>query len=634
LERGARARAGRARALLAVLLALGGPVVATPVLATTYYIRPSPTGSDGNPGTSPSSAWATIGKANSTLVAGDVVVVYAGSYSQFPNPATSGTSYASRITYVGDQGSPGNVSVPGGSLTRRYVTLKGMRFSGGVTFTNQARYDSVAYAIVAGDVSWTGNKYCMVYRTTVNGGRFVSGEKAGISTEADTLQECVLDLGSGVTAQPHLFETYDLTQYCVFAQNRITLTLSSGASDVHPRIHYHTQYCTFRDNRWTVINNSSSTGWGTLVIRDSTSYNTFLRDTLFAQGPGECRILLSSSGSFSNSCRDNQWVGCFFKNSVGTAAYFQNVAWRFTMRNCVFAGRDAALLAGTHVGPNVIDHCTFFGSPVAGVANFDPDPDAAWSGTTAITNSIFYGTSTSPSGNYGVFHLPLAFQGHLTQDNNLFAFYGSNSAPGDRSIGWWTGGTTYTSRPGAGALWNQTYGQDGASRYGSPLFVDSTLANLNPHLRSGSAAIGMANDGGDVGAYPYGVDAIPPAAISDLAVSLAYNQTIVLTWTAPGDNGNGGGAASAYDLRYSTSPITDLNFGSATVAPSPALPAPPGTAQSYVLTGLTPNTLYYFAIKTQDDAGNWSPISNLPQGQTAASDVVPPAAIQNLGTGF
>src|SRR3989344_173512 len=45
-------------------------------------------------------------------------------------------------------------------------------------------------------------------------------------------------------------------------------------------------------------------------------------------------------------------------------------------------------------------------------------------------------------------------------------------------------------------------------------------------------------------------DSIPPAAITDLTASNPTVNSITLSWTAPGDDGNAG-TASVYDLRYS-----------------------------------------------------------------------------------
>jgi phosphodiesterase/alkaline phosphatase D-like protein len=118
------------------------------------------------------------------------------------------------------------------------------------------------------------------------------------------------------------------------------------------------------------------------------------------------------------------------------------------------------------------------------------------------------------------------------------------------------------------------------------------------------------------------------------ATSMALAQTtatsITLRWTTPGDDGTSG-TASQFDLRYSTSPITASNFASATRWNSMPAPAAPGTQQSVVVTGLTPATTYYFAIKTADEVPNWSAISNVTSRATlAAADTIRPAAIANV----
>jgi chitodextrinase len=111
------------------------------------------------------------------------------------------------------------------------------------------------------------------------------------------------------------------------------------------------------------------------------------------------------------------------------------------------------------------------------------------------------------------------------------------------------------------------------------------------------------------------------------AVSIAQTtaNSILLTWTATGDDSLTG-TASQYDLRYSTALITAANFASATSAVNEPAPGESGTSQSHTVTGLQPATTYWFAIKTADDAGNWSLISNVISRTTlAAPDVTRPA---------
>jgi len=86
--------------------------------------------------------------------------------------------------------------------------------------------------------------------------------------------------------------------------------------------------------------------------------------------------------------------------------------------------------------------------------------------------------------------------------------------------------------------------------------------------------------------------------------------SITLNWTAPGDDGMVG-RATRYDLRYSILPITPSNFNSATAATGMPTPATPGTQQSVTVSGLDGTASYFFAMKTVDEAGNWSTMSNV-----------------------
>jgi len=183
--------------------------------------------------------------------------------------------------------------------------------------------------------------------------------------------------------------------------------------------------------------------------------------------------------------------------------------------------------------------------------------------------------------------------------------------------------------PGSGG----NYGLPLLTTWGSPRFVDSTATSFNGHLGTLSAAVSTSLLDGFAGAYAAGtgLDITPPSTINDLHTSLPTASSLQVGWTAPGDDGTSG-TATLYDLRWSLAPITLLNFGSATPVATQPVPAAAGTAQSYNMTGLTQGTTYYFALRTRDDAGNWSLVSNSPSGATT-SDTIPPAAVQDLTPG-
>lgn len=123
-------------------------------------------------------------------------------------------------------------------------------------------------------------------------------------------------------------------------------------------------------------------------------------------------------------------------------------------------------------------------------------------------------------------------------------------------------------------------------------------------------------------------DGVRPGPVASLAVTSMTDTTATLGWTAVGDDSLTGTAAS-YDIRYSTSPITNANWAAATKATNEPAPAAPGTVQSFTVTGLSRQITYYFALRTVDDAGNVSALSNVPSATTP--DSMSPSAIVDLG---
>ena len=128
-------------------------------------------------------------------------------------------------------------------------------------------------------------------------------------------------------------------------------------------------------------------------------------------------------------------------------------------------------------------------------------------------------------------------------------------------------------------------------------------------------------------------DLTPPGAVSDLAASPLSESEVALTWTAPDEDGlrglrSGGGQATAYDVRYSSSPITEETWEDAAKVPGIDPPGPPGIGEDAVVSGLSRQTLYYFALKTSDETPNWSSLSNTAAATTP--DLTPPADIDDL----
>ncbi|OLE66171.1 MAG: hypothetical protein AUG03_01140 [Acidobacteria bacterium 13_1_20CM_2_68_14] len=123
-------------------------------------------------------------------------------------------------------------------------------------------------------------------------------------------------------------------------------------------------------------------------------------------------------------------------------------------------------------------------------------------------------------------------------------------------------------------------------------------------------------------------DDIPPGPIVDLAAGLATSNTIVLRWTATGDDG-AIGRALTYDVRYSTAPIIDLSFDQATRAAGAPAPGLPGSNETMEVGGLASDTTYYFSVKARDEWGSPGPF-----GGTASGTTLPPPVFASSPTSF
>ncbi len=185
------------------------------------------------------------------------------------------------------------------------------------------------------------------------------------------------------------------------------------------------------------------------------------------------------------------------------------------------------------------------------------------------------------------------------------------------------GGTQISTSPGYGGIssfarWDST---------GKVLAYAAALTSASPSASSIYAVPVLA--GALLAVSARGATNAPPSRIGDLAAPQVGDSSVVLTWTAPGDDGASGRAA-LYQLRRSSQPITDANFAAASVVPISQLPRAAGTVESFLVYGLVPGTPYFFAIRSLDDAASASLVSNNVAVTTAATDTIPPAAIRDL----
>jgi hypothetical protein len=605
----------------AFLLAVG-----TPVWAATYYLAPG--GNDSSAGTSLGTAWLTLSKANSTLQAGDVVLIQPGTYSGGIAPVRDGGA-SSRISYVGSLTSPAAAVVASINLTgRSYISVKGVTSTGDVTISTNsssvaAQHDSVQYIIGLGSLWMDGTSYSHVGHCAIGndtpGDNFTIDYQFGDSSSFCTVEDNIFNLASTPGTHPQINR---YMKNCAVSRNTFNIRIPDGSTDANAVMNYGIRNCTFTDNKNIVKNDNRLLNWDGSIkpnyglnLRDECRFNSWVRDTFLvhAQSIYSVKYQFASSGTYNGGNKYNSWSKCFFQgnelfgaNQLATGYSFFGNTFVMTM---------------PFIGP--FDSLTFRHNTIintSGPTAIDLWGDTEPSATNSLFRSnIFYGTGIQAS---STARLPNA---SIISDSNLVYSSGGSSV---RAFYDRTTGTACS--VGHGGVWCDTYGKDCHSQWGDPQFVSVSWANPNPAPRAGSIAVSSSLwPDGYVGAIGTGTsvgDLIPPGAVVDLALALISDETIVLRWTATGDDGTAG-QASAYDLRWSNQPITASNFYEATPVGIQPVPAAAGVSQSYELAGLVLSTSYYFALRVADESDNWSDLSNVLEAVTKAIDIVPPAPI-------
>lgn len=157
------------------------------------------------------------------------------------------------------------------------------------------------------------------------------------------------------------------------------------------------------------------------------------------------------------------------------------------------------------------------------------------------------------------------------------------------------------------------------------LSVEALRSRLISGVDTRSALQGRSATGGRISAYravaTAGTDVTAPAAVNDLTVSQAATNGLYLSFTAPGDDANAG-QALAYDVRISTAPIDAASFAYSTRVHGVGSPRTAGSPETLLATQLEPNTTYYVRVKTRDDAGNLSALSNQATAVTSGRTII------------
>ncbi len=125
-------------------------------------------------------------------------------------------------------------------------------------------------------------------------------------------------------------------------------------------------------------------------------------------------------------------------------------------------------------------------------------------------------------------------------------------------------------------------------------------------------------------------DTTAPAAVTDLSGEVLGEGTVKLIWSTPGDDAWNGilPCGSRYKIVYSTVEPTssELTWQCTFSLLISTYGVSPPQKQSIVIADLPYEVTWYFRLRTRDEAGNWSELSNA----TTLYVVVKPAAITSL----
>lgn len=555
------------RIILSVVLAT---ILANFSLAATYYVKPS--GNDNNDGRSEPNAWQHISRACTTLVAGDTVLIRAGTYNEnCPSDGfcgTGGEPSCGPITPK-NSGSPGNYIVYKGYPGER-PTIKGDL--GGDYDDYAVCFYQKSYIVLDSLIVTESYRGIMIkdsHHITVKNCKVfdTSGPPDGDNTAG--IFFC------------HEEQIYACTvQACTTYDNKLTSGGQWNASGIGA---YNMTDCLVEGN----VVHTQTGGMGirlkgydtTCVVRQNIVY--------------DCNVGIFLGGywcygnhAYENiiyDCRDGILIGNEYADNV------DNKAWNNTIYNCDESGvklegyGDGGDINNLQSWNNIVMNCTGGG----------------WQEWTVET----------------------ANHSNLYTDYNCF-YDGSNN-----DVVTWHG-TDYTLAEYVAA----TSGLDENSIPQNPMFVNPPY---DFHLHEDSPCRGTGLGGVDMGAYPNAdpdtLDTIPPAAIDDLHAIPGMNYVpgdnlgeVILSWTTPGDDDTVG-IADHYVIKYSTSPIYESNWDSVSTVLNPPSPLAPGDSTFFTLDSLMEGQIYFVAIKTYDEVSNGSYISNVPD--TFACGIMVPTQI-------
>lgn len=621
----------------------------------TYYVAPSGSASWGSAVNR--STPASLATANANATFGDTVQLLG-----------SGTSYSTAIApnangvrFIGNVTRPDSVVVTGKlTLSRDDMTVRGVSFTGGCDFTGGADRDSVVWC------RFNGTQELFIDRSEYN--VFANNVFVGTQIRFGWTQ---------VSDDPGGWPVVERVKYAKILDNTMTLTLPSGTSEdvfrmrgavgcevarnavtwtipticdggTHGTMLYHALNNYFHDNYWLVKSNAPGRRYA-LHLRDSTRFNTFVRDTIVEDltGSGSTGLVWTGSGNNSTmlTLRSNTLRACVVKVKDEGLSWGNFSRGDSIVGNTFISVNGNAMMLAQDVPPDsvVMEHNAFI-SPTAltlkGSARFE-GLNYALRGWKVKSNIFYMGRTSTTLGQYAVAayfgqdnNSTHAFDDATTTDDyNLYWSGSGGSEPRqNQSIGY--GALTYKTPAGFAASFG---GREANSRAASPRWADSTFtitrggANGFALLPGSNALFGP---DGYVGPFGSSVDTCldsgRPGRITNLALAGVTQSSITLQWTQTGSDqyATNDGQTQAF-VRVSTAPITtEAEWSAATLCYSAELIDPNTPTSATVISGLPTGATRWFAARYVDGDGLAGCLSASVSGTTADNTV--PATVSDL----
>jgi len=265
------------------------------------------------------------------------------------------------------------------------------------------------------------------------------------------------------------------------------------------------------------------------------------------------------------------------------------------------------------------DSCTFL------VRAADPDGDQVqysfWVNDSLVTTRSEFTFQAIAAGHFGV-RAEARDAGRKAVHEWFVTVFTKENKPPD--ITWWFPEQSSMACAVGDTLEFHFHADDPGDTLRYSYYLDSRLLHagspdlINRFMKQGDFLLeGVAFDGQYADTVRWNVsvagfpDTIAPAAIVDLTGGPGDEDgSIVLEWTAPGDDGNVG-RASAYVVRTSTYPIlTEQDWKGSSSKPGEPAPSPAGTRERMVIRNLVSANYVYVAMRSSDDFFNISPLGN------------------------